>query len=140
MASAEKQTVVTGATVLLKIKGQVVGRAQSLDPRISYGTEGVYEIGSIMPQEHVQNRYEGTFTLERYMLRESDLADAGYIGLGEDILQKDILDIEVINKWDNKTLRVYRGCTFSDYTTTIRANAIAGENATVQFLSCDMGA
>lgn len=140
MASAEKQTVVTGATVLLKIKGQVVGRAQSLDPRISFGTEGIYEIGSIMPQEHVQNRYEGTFTLERYMLRESDLADAGYIGLGEDILQKDILDIEVINKWDNKTLRVYRGCTFSDYTTTIRANAIAGENATVQFLSCDMGA
>lgn len=140
MASAEKQTVVTGATVLLKIKGQVVGRAQSLDPRISFGTEGVYEIGSIMPQEHVQNRYEGTFTLERYMLRETDLADVGYIGLGEDILQKDILDIEVINKWDNKTLRVYRGCTFSDYTTTIRANAIAGENATVQFLSCDMGA
>ncbi len=140
MASAEKQTVVTGATVLLKIKGQVVGRAQSLDPRISYGTEGVYEIGSIMPQEHVQNRYEGTFTLERYMLRETDLADVGYIGLGEDILKKDVLDIEVINKWDNKTLRVYRGCTFSDYTTTIRANAIAGENATVQFLSCDMGA
>lgn len=139
MASAEKQTVVTGATVLLKIKGQVVGRAQSLDPRISYGTEGVYEIGSIMPQEHVQNRYEGTFTLERYMLRNTDLADVGYIGLGEDILQKDIIDIEVINKWDNKTLRVYRGCTFSDYTTTIRANAIAGENATVQFLSCDMG-
>lgn len=139
MASAEKQTVVTGATVLLKIKGQVVGRAQSLDPRISYGTEGVYEIGSIMPQEHVQNRYEGSFTLERYMLRNTDLAHAGYIGLGEDILQKDILDIEVINKWDNKTLRVYRGCTFSDYTTTIRANAIAGENATVQFLSCDMG-
>lgn len=140
MASAEKQTVVTGATVLLKIKGQVVGRAQSLDPRISYGTEGVYEIGSIMPQEHVQNRYEGVFTLERYMLRETDLADVGYIGLGEDILKKDVLDIEVINKWDNKTLRVYRGCTFSDYTTTIRANAIAGENATVQFLSCDMGA
>ncbi len=139
MASAEKQTVVTGATVLLKIKGQVVGRAQSLDPRISYGTEGVYEIGSIMPQEHVQNRYEGTFTLERYMLRNTDLADVGYIGLGEDILKKDIIDIEVINKWDNKTLRVYRGCTFSDYTTTIRANAIAGENATVQFLSCDMG-
>lgn len=139
MASAEKQTVVTGATVLLKIKGQVVGRAQSLEPRISFGTEGVYEIGSIMPQEHVQNRYEGSFTLERYMLRNTDLADAGYIGLGEDILKKDILDIEVINKWDNKTLRVYRGCTFSDYTTTIRANAIAGENATVQFLSCDMG-
>lgn len=139
MASEAKQTVVTGATVLLKIDGATVGRAQSIDPRVTYGTEGVYEIGSIMPQEHVQNRYEGTFTLERYMLRETDLAHAGYIGLGEDILQKDIIDIEVINKLDNKTLRVYRGCTFSDYTNTIRANAIAGENATVQYLSCDMG-
>ncbi|MEJ8785045.1 hypothetical protein [Peptoniphilus sp. HCN-40583] len=139
MASEAKQTVVTGATVLLKIDGATVGRAQSIDPRVTFGTEGVYEIGSIMPQEHVQNRYEGTFTLERYMLRETDLAHAGYIGLGEDILQKDIIDIEVINKLDNKTLRVYRGCTFSDYTNTIRANAIAGENATVQYLSCDMG-
>ncbi len=139
MASAEKQTVVTGATVLLKINGRQVGRAQSLDPRISFGTEGVYEIGSIMPQEHVQNRYEGSFTLERYMLRNENLASVGYIGLGEDILKKDIIDIEVINKWDNKTLRVYRGCTFSDYTSTVRANAIAGENATVQFLSCDQG-
>lgn len=139
MASQQTQTVVTGATVLLKIDGQEVGRAQSIDPRVSFGTEGVYEIGSIMPQEHVQNRYEGSFTLERYMLRETDLADAGYIGLGEDILKKDVIDIEVINKWDNKTLRVYRGCTFSDYTNTIRANAIAGENATVQYLSCDMG-
>ena len=139
MASEAKQTVVTGATVLLKIDGTTVGRAQSIDPHVTFGTEGVYEIGSIMPQEHVQNRYEGTFTLERYMLRETDLAHAGYIGLGEDILQKDIIDIEVINKLDNKTLRVYRGCTFSDYTNTIRANAIAGENATVQYLSCDMG-
>lgn len=139
MASEAKQTVVTGATVLLKIDGVTVGRAQSIDPRTSFGTEGVYEIGSIMPQEHVQNRYEGTLTLERYMLRETDLAHAGYIGLGEDILQKDIIDIEVINKLDNKTLRVYRGCTFSDYTNTVRANAIAGENATVQYLSCDMG-
>lgn len=139
MASEAKQTVVTGATVLLKIDGVTVGRAQSIDPRTSFGTEGVYEIGSIMPQEHVQNRYEGTLTLERYMLRATDLAHAGYIGLGEDILQKDIIDIEVINKLDNKTLRVYRGCTFSDYTNTVRANAIAGENATVQYLSCDMG-
>lgn len=139
MASAEKQTVLTGAVILIKINGQVVGRAQSLDPKISYGTEGVYEIGSIMPQEHVQNRYEGSFTLERYMLRKENLASMGLIGLGEDILAKDIIDIEIINKWDNKTIRVYRGCTFTDCTSTIRANAIAGENATVQFLSCDEG-
>ncbi len=139
MASLEKQTVVTGALVLLKVNGIEVGRAQSLDPRTSFGTEGVYEIGSIMPQEHVQNRYEGSFTLDRYLMRKQDLAKAGVLGLGEDILNYDIIDIEIINKVDQKTLRVYRGCTFSDYTNSFRANAISGENATVQYLSCDTG-
>lgn len=139
MASLEKQTVVTGAMIIIKINGVAVGRAQSLDPRTSFGTEGVYEIGSIMPQEHVQNRYEGSLTLERYLMRNEDLEKAGVIGLGEDILQKDIIDIELINKTDNKTVRVYRGCTFTDYTNSVRANAIAGENATVQYLSCDSG-
>lgn len=139
MATYINQTVHTGATCLLKVNGRVIGRAQSLSPRISYGTEGVYEIGTMMPQEHVQNRYEGSFTLSRFLMRKEDLVSAGLVGLGEDILTKDIIDIEVINKADNKTLRVYRGCTFSDYTNSIQANAIAGEDATVYFLSADMG-
>lgn len=139
MATYQKQTVHTGATCLIKVNGEVVGRAQSLSPRTTYGTEGVYEIGTIMPQEHVHNRYEGSFTLERFLMRKEDLVSTGLIGLGEDILTKDIIDIEIINKADNKTLRVYRGCTFSDYTNSIRANAIAGENATVYYLSADMG-
>lgn len=139
MASQDKQKTLTGALCLIKVEGVVVGRAQSLDPRISYGTEGIYELGSMMPQEHVQNRYEGSLTLDRYLLRDEDLEKAGYIGLGEDILTKDVIDIEVINKADNKTLRVFRGCTFSDYSNTFRAGAVAGENATVYFLSSDSG-
>ena len=51
MATQKSQTVHSGCTVLLKVKGKVVGRAQSLDGRRSYGTEGVYELGSIMPQD-----------------------------------------------------------------------------------------
>lgn len=139
MASIDKQTVHTGATCILKIKGVAVGRAQSVNPRTTYGTEGVYEIGTIMPQEHVQNRYEGTLTIERFLMRTEDLVATGLIGLGEDILKKDIIDIEIIDKTTDKTLRVYRGCTFSDYTNNIRANAIAGENATVYYLTSDMG-
>lgn len=139
MASLENQKTVTAAMLIIKINGVPVGRAQSMDPRTSFGTEGIYEIGSIMPQEHVHNRYEGSLSLERYLMRNEDLAKAGVIGLGEDILDMDIIDIEVQNKVDKSTLRVYRGCTFTDYTTTIRANAVAGENATVQYLSCDTG-
>lgn len=139
MASIYEQTTVSGNLILIKIDGHVIGRAQSLDPRINFGTEGVYEIGTIMPQEHVQLRYEGSFTLSRFLLRKDNLVEAGYMGIGEDILQKGIIDIEIQNKVDNKTLRVYRGCTFTDYTENHRANAISGEDATVQFLSADTG-
>lgn len=139
MASIYEQTTVSGNLILIKIDGHVIGRAQSLDPRINFGTEGVYEIGTIMPQEHVQLRYEGSFTLSRFLLRKDNLVEAGYMGIGEDILQKGIIDIEIQNKIDNKTLRVYRGCTFTDYTENHRANAISGEDATVQFLSADTG-
>ena len=139
MASLQNQKTVSGNMIQLKVKGIVIGRAQNLDPRVSYGTEGVYEIGSIMPQEHIHLRYEGVFSLERYLMTEQDLAQAGLIGLGEDILEMDIIDVEIINKTTGKTLRVYRGCTFTDYTNTFRVGAIAGENATVQYLSIDTG-
>lgn len=139
MASIYSQKTLTGNLILLKIKGQTVGRAQSIDPNTSYGTERVYELGTIMPQEDVHLKYDGKLTLDRFMLRNENLVNAGYVGLGEDILKKDIIDIEVIDSSNNKTIRVYRGCTFTDYTNTFRANAIAGENATVFYLTCDQG-
>lgn len=144
----KNQSVHSGNTIFLKIGGYVVGRAQALDGRRSFGTEGVYEIGSIMPQEHVNNRYEGTVSLERFLIRKSDLAKAGVAALGEEILTRDLIDIEVISKYDtntsdnapsSQTVRVYRGCTCVDYSETFRVGAISGENATFQYLSCDNG-
>lgn len=139
MASQNKQTVHNGNTLVIKYQGAVIGRAQGLDARRSYGTEGVYEIGSIMPQEHIFNRYEGSFTLERYLMRKKDLNKMGLTDMGEGILNKDILDIEVQDKLTGETVRVYRGCSASDYTENIRVGAIAGENATFYYLTCDEG-
>lgn len=139
MATQANQTVHSGNTVLLKVNGAVVGRAQSLDGRRSFGTEGVYEIGSIMPQEHVNNRYEGTVQLERFLIKTADLAKVGMAALGEEILTKDIIDIEVIDKATGNTIRVYRGCTAVDYSENFRVGAISGENASFQYLSCDNG-
>ena len=133
------QSVHSGNTVLLKVNNQVVGRAQSLDGRRSYGTEGVYEIGSIMPQEHVNNLYEGTVSLERFLIKKSDLAKVGMAALGEDILKRPVIDIEVIDKASGDTVRVYRGCTAVDYSENFRVGAISGENASFQYLSCDRG-
>ena len=69
MATQANQSVNSGCTVLLKVKGTVVGRAQSLDGRRYFGTEGVYEIGSILPQEHINNRYYGNCSLERFLIK-----------------------------------------------------------------------
>lgn len=139
MATQANQTVHSGNTVLLKVKGVVVGRAQSLDGRRSFGTEGVYEIGSIMPQEHINNRYEGTVSLERFLIKKADLAKIGMAALGEEVLTTDIIDIEVVDKITGETVRVYRGCTVVDYSENFRVGAISGENASFQYLSCDRG-
>lgn len=139
MATASKQTVHAGHTILIKLDGQTVGRIQAGDGRRSFGQEGIYEIGSIMPQEHVPLRYEGSFTVDRFYVRHKDLAQLGLASLGDEIMTMDILDIEIIDKISLKTVRVYEGCSIQDYSETFRANAIAGENATFVYLNCRGG-
>lgn len=136
MATQANQTVHSGATVLLMIGNKVIGRAQGIDGRRSFGTEGVYEIGSIMPQEHVQNRYEGSATLERFLVKKESLYDLGIGALGEEVLEMDIIDIVVVSKADNSVIRAYRGCTISEYSENFRVGQISGENATFQYLKC----
>lgn len=134
MATQANQTVHTGATVLLMINNTVVGRAQGLDARRSFGTEGIYEIGSIMPQEHIQQRYEGSASLERFLVKNQSLVDLGIAALGEEVLQLDILDIVIVDKATGNIIRAYRGCTISEYSENFRVGAISGENATFQYL------
>ena len=135
MATAKNQSVHAGHTILMKIDGQEVGRIQAGDGRRSFGQEGVYEIGSIMPQEHVPVRYEGGFTCDRFYMRKKDLATIGLAALGEDILKMDVIDIEIIDKYTGRTVRVYEGCSLQDYTENFRVNAIAGENASWVYLN-----
>ena len=136
MGSLANQTVHTGNTIELKVKGVKIGRAQGLDARRSFGTEGVYELGSIMAIEHVHLRYEGTVTLERFFVKRESLRELNLLPIGEDVLTTDIIDIEVIDKTTGVILRVYRGCSISDFSETFRVGAIAGENATFQYLEC----
>lgn len=134
MATLKDQTVHTGASVLLMINNKVVGRAQGVDGRRSFGTEGIYEIGDIMPAEHVYNRYEGSVSVEKFFVKKKSLKDLGLAALGAEVLQLPLIDIVIVSKEDNSIIRAYRGCSISDYSETFRANAIAGENATFLYL------
>jgi hypothetical protein len=139
MANLQKQTVHAGHTIKLKIGGKEIGRAQSIDGRRSFGQEGVYEIGSIMPVEYVALRYEGSVTLDKFKIRTQSLKELGLAALGVGILNMDVIDIEVTDSYTGAIVVVYRGCSLQEYSESFRANAISGENATWQYLSADMG-
>ncbi|AKA61286.1 virion structural protein [Staphylococcus phage Stau2] len=111
MASEAKQSVHTGNTVMIMVKGKPVGRAQSAKGQREYGTTGVYEIGNIMPQEHVYLKYAGTITLERLRMKKENFADLGYASLGEEILKKDIIDILVVDNLTKQVIISYHGLT-----------------------------
>jgi hypothetical protein len=134
MTTAAKQTIHSGHTINIRVKGKIIGRIQGLDGERNFGAEPVYEIGSIMPQEIVNNRYEGTINCERFFVRNSDLADLDMASVGEEILKKDMITIEVVDKYTGKIVRSYHGCTCSTYRETFRVNSIAGENATWMYL------
>lgn len=139
MASVTQQQSHAGHTIRLKIGGQEVGRAQSIDGRRSFGQEGQYEIGSIMPQEHVALRYEGSVTLDKFKIRKKSLKDLGLASLGVGILKMNVIDIEITDRYTKDIVMVYRGCSLQDYSENFRANAIAGENASWAYLSADQG-
>lgn len=99
MASVMEQTVHAGHTISIKYKGTTIGRIQGFDGERSYGTQGVYEIGSIMPQEHIPLRYEGSLSVERFFVRKSSLHGIGLGSLGREILKKGVIDIVVESKY-----------------------------------------
>lgn len=139
MASVTNQTVHAGHTIRLKIDGQEVGRAQAVDGRRSFGQEAVHELGSIMPKEHVALRYEGSVTFDKFKVRKKSLKELGLAAFGVGILNMDVIDIEVTDRYTNEVVVVYRGCSLQDYAENFRANSIAGENATWVYLSADHG-
>lgn len=135
MATQNEQTVHTGNTVLLMVNGKVIGRAQSINGERQYGTTGVYEIGSIMPQEHVYLRYEGTITLNRFRMKKESLDQLGLAALGEDILQRGVIDIVVMDNLTKQVIISYRGCSAESLSETFSAGEITAEDSTWQYLT-----
>lgn len=135
MASVTSQKVQTGNTVYLMINGKVIGRAQSIAGDRSYGTQGVYEIGSIMPQEHVYLRYEGTVTVERFRMKKESLDQLGLTALGEDILQRDVIDIVVMDNLTKQVIVAYRGCSANTTSERFEVGAISAETSAFSYLS-----
>ena len=119
------------------IKNNVIARAQSLSGTRSFGTEGIYQLGSIMPQEHVYLKYTGTITCERFRMIYDNFASAkmDIAKLGEDILGQDILDINVLDAYTKNLCISYRGCTANNYNEAFRANEVVTESIEFSYLT-----
>lgn len=138
MATVSNQTVNSANRIYIMAQNHLVARAQSLSAQRSFGTEGVYEIGSIMPQEHVYLKYTGSVTLERFRMVSSNLASAqmgAIAALGEDILNKDIITINVMDSITKNLVESFYGCSASSYSTAYRSNQIVTESIEFLYLS-----
>lgn len=115
----------------------LIARAQTLTANRNYGTEGVYELGSIMPAEHVYLKYTGTLTLERFRMVADNMASKklDLARLGEDVLQKDIVTINVMDSVTKGVVESFFGCTASQYNTSYRASQIVTESIDFFYLS-----
>ena len=142
MASVKSQTVHAGHTIAIVMNGRQVGKVQGINVRTSFGTEGVYQLGSIMPAEHVPLRFEASLTVSKYLIKRAALAAAGITSYGEDILVKEVFDIYVIDASspEMKVERVYEGVTQVDGNSNMQANQIVGEDATFLALNVRSGA
>lgn len=137
MATVANQSVNTGNRIYIMAANHLIARAQSLTADRNYGTEGVYELGSIMPAEHVYLKYTGTLTLERFRMVADNMASAklDLARLGEDILQKDIITINIMDSVTRGVVESFYGCTASSYNTAYRANQIVSESINFFYLS-----
>lgn len=135
MASLANQTVQSANTVYFMIKNVPIARAQSISSERSFGTQGVYQIGSIMPQEHVYLRYEGSVTVERFRMKKENLASLGFAALGEEVLQMDIMDIVLYDNITQEVVIAYRGCSIDSYNESVSVGEISSEQARFYFLT-----
>lgn len=135
MATVTNQTVESANTVYFMIKNVPIARAQSISAERSFGTTGVYQIGSIMPQEHVYLRYEGSLTVERFKMKKENLASLGFAALGEEVLKMDIMDIILYDNYTKEVVTAYRGCSIDTYSEDVRVGEISSENARFYFLT-----
>lgn len=137
MATVSNQSVQTANRIYIMAQNYIIGRAQSLTANRQYGTEGVYEIGSIMPYEHVYLKYTGSLTLERFRTVGDSLSSSNLdlARLGVDILTKDVVTITVVDNVTHDVLEAFYGCSASSYDTSYRANQIVTESINFLYTS-----
>jgi len=123
----------------------VIGRAQRIANTKNFGTQNVYEIGSIMPKESVPLRFEGSITVDNLIIRYDSLSKIKPIGMDEtgitsfaaEILEKETFDIVVRDKITKREVRRFKDCTLQSMSEDYTSNALLASTATFLYLDHD---
>lgn len=133
--SGALESTTQGAMIALAIQGNNIGRVESISAEIQYGTLGIYQLGSMFPQEHIYTRYEGTAQLRHYMMNTSSLVDMHLAALGEDIMNTGTVDVVVKNiAYQNKVIAAFIGCTATNYQFETQTGQPVNETLNVTYL------
>jgi hypothetical protein len=133
VGKVEDHKTLTGNQILIQIAGQTVGRCQSITHRESFGTEPLYELGSMLPAELVPLRWSGSLTVDKYRLRQSAF-DKTPVKYGENVLKQQLFDVVVVDKVTGNVVEKFRGCVQSDLSGAFPANRASTQNVTFLYM------
>lgn len=131
--AAEVQKTATGNRIEIDIRGQIVGRCQSVDASKDFGTEPVHEIGTMMPAELVPLRFGGRLSVSKYMLNEAAFESLP-MAYSEDILLRERFNLVIRDRQTGKTIKTYVGCLQASGGEQIAANRPVNQNATFLYM------
>lgn len=127
--AVKNHKTLSGNIVTVQIDGQPVGRALNVRYDEDFGTEPIYEVGSMLPAELIPQRWSCRLSIEKYALRERAF-DGLNVAYSEDILLKNLFDLIVKDRTTGKIIHLFRGCVQANAGGQIAANRPVNQNAT----------
>ena len=132
--TVENHPTATANIIEIRIRDKVVGRVQTVSNRESFGTEPLYEIGSMLPAEIVPTRWQGSITVDKYVLRKASI-EALPLAYSESILKTLLFDVVIVDRTTGKTIEKFQGCVQSDAGRTYAAQRPVNQNATFAYMN-----
>lgn len=137
MSKLTEQNVHTAASMVLKIRGKEVGRANGVDITADFGLQAVPEgIGSISPAEHVALEYRADLSVTSFFIRRRSsqakgpgVVDVLGVPVNTDILLTEPFQLILVDKVTGEVLLSCDDCSWSNVSFSIRQGAITGKDA-----------
>lgn len=117
-------------SVTIMVGDQPVGFAQTTSHSMDFGTEGLYGVGTAMPQEIQQLRNSMSITLDAFSLTAAGLLALGQPSNLASVLANNQFNLHVIDGATGQALFTYVGCVANNFSENIPANQPISDSIT----------